>query len=229
VSVVAVRNVPRWYLWLPGDPLSYEKWPAALIGLPIAARLVHQAVLRPVKCLLVLAAVYVGARSTLWLVPATLGFAWAGNRWAGSQSWATSGRALRSYRRCQVRGKLRQRWPKLMRDAGVIDTYHRPPPHGLIRRTDIGVATKVRHGRVAVTSDELDDARVKLSGLIGNCHSVRVRRLSDEHSMLYVNLGNPLVGIIPASTMPVAAFPRVTLAGRRRATGSSPPCWDCTS
>jgi hypothetical protein len=98
-----------------------------------------------------------------------------------------------------------------MRDGDVVDAHHKPPPHGPIWRTDTGVKLKVRHGRVAVTADEVKSSCTKLAGLVGNVHSIRLREVNPDYSWMYVNLANPLAGTIPAASMPVAEFPRVTL------------------
>jgi hypothetical protein len=211
MSVVAVRNVPRWMLWLPGDPLRYEKWPGPFIAVMVCGELLHQAVLRPVRLAVVAVAAYSTWAVSPWLGLAILVLTTGWDRLARSRSWAASGRLARSYRQCQVRGTLRKRWPKLMRDGDVVDAHHKPPPHGPIWRTDTGVKLKVKHGRVAVTADEVKSSCTKLAGLVGNVHSIRLRPVNPDYSWMYVNLVNPLAGTISAASMPVSPFPRATL------------------
>jgi hypothetical protein len=209
-TVVATRNVPRWMLWLPIDPLVLHKW-GGLWVLPAAVVAVKYALLSPVKLATAVLACWWAVAGVWWLGLFPVALAWGLDRFLGSPRWAASGPFRRSYRACQARGKLRRSWARFLRDSKAIDPHHRAPRHGRIHRTSTGVSCRIYHGHSGVRFDELADAMEVLTGLVGGLHSIKLRRVNPDWCVMYVNVVNPLRETLPYRTLPPAAFPRITM------------------
>ena len=209
---VAVRNVPRWTLWLGNvDPMTLERW-GKFVWLPLLWLAVRAACLRPVRTGVVVASAYVAASLTWWAGVLFLVGCLGWDRASRARSSAASGRSIGAYRRGQVRGKLRQNWNRYLRASQAVDGQHVVPKHTLwIRKTDTGMRVKVKHGPAGITISDLRDAAPTMTGLIGGIHSVRIRPVNPDYCEMYVNLINPLGGIMPIGGFPVSPFPRVTL------------------
>jgi S-DNA-T family DNA segregation ATPase FtsK/SpoIIIE len=209
-TAVPVRNIPTWLLWVNADPIKLDRW-GKFVWLPLLGLGLRALVLRPVKLAVVAVAVALALAVTLWLGLALVAAAWALDRWIGSRGWAASGLVARSYRRCQVRGKLRRGWTRYLVRARINADGIGVPRHGWIRSTDTGLRVRVKHGAVGVDVDDVRE-RIKLvTGMVGGLQSIRVRDRGPDFCELYVNLADPLAGLVPAAAMPVSAFPRVTL------------------
>lgn len=111
-------------------------------------------------------------------------------------------RLLRAYRRCQLRGRVRRSWPKLMAETGLINGDGEPMRHGRITATSTGLATTVANGSAARTADQVRDAAPVIAGML-DVHSVRARRLDSARTRLTIHQVDPLSPIIKLSELPV--------------------------
>lgn len=210
MTTTPVRTVARWMLWLPGDPLKLERWPLWALPVVFVVAAVRACVYRPVKLAVALCAVwFASAEWWLGLIPVILAVGL--DRLLGSRSSAASGRRSGAYRACQARGRIRRDWAQLLLGTGAVKAGGKVPRHGWIRRTDCGLRVRVHHGQAGITVAALQEKADVLAGLIGGVHSVRLRRHNADWCTLYVNLISPLAGTIPASQLPAAPFPYVTL------------------
>jgi S-DNA-T family DNA segregation ATPase FtsK/SpoIIIE len=243
-NAVPVRNIPTWMLWVNADPIKLARW-GKFVFLPLLGMGLLALVTRPVKLAVVALAVVLAGTGLWWLGLALVAAAWALDRWIGSREWAASGLWSRSYRRCQVRGQLRRGWTRYLVRAKINADGIGVPRHSWIRGTDTGLRMRVKHGAVGVDVDDVKDRIHLVTGMVGGLHSIRVRARTPDYCELHVNLVDPLAGLIPAASMPVSPFPRVTvgkaaeghwfrptLSGRMvlivgsTGAGKSSLCWD---
>lgn len=208
--VVATRNVPRWMLWLPVDPLVLDRW-GALWVLPALLYAGKWVLLRPVRLAVAGLALWLAVAGVWWLGLFPVLLAYGIHRGIGAGGAAASGRLARSYRACQARGRLRQHWAGYLRRAGIVPTGARLPAHGWMRRTSSGFRCKVRHGKAGVSEDDITDGLRVLTGLVGGLHSIRWKPVNADWGLLYVNILDPLRELIPARTLPVPSYGKAVL------------------
>lgn len=209
-ATVAVRNVPRWMLWLPVDPLVLDRW-GGLWPVPALAYAGKWLLLRPVKSAVAGLALWLAVAGTWWLGLFPVLLAVGIDRWIGAGGAAASGRLARSYRSSQARGRVRRHWAAYLRTAGIVGATGRVPRHGWIRRTDDGLRVLVRHGKAGVSESDIIDGLEVLTGLVGGLYSIRWRSGGPDAGMLYINLRNPLATLIPHRLLPVAGFGKACL------------------
>jgi S-DNA-T family DNA segregation ATPase FtsK/SpoIIIE len=209
-TAVAVKTVPAWMLWLDADPIKLSRW-GKFVWLPLLGYALRWLVLRPVKLGVAAFAGWLWSATNPVLPLVMVIGLWAWDRWSSSRGVAASGRVARAYQRCQVRGKIRQNWRRLLVRSRISADGIGIPRHGFIRATDTGLKLRVRHGEAGVAIADMRERLPLVTGMVGHLHSIRLRERNPDYCEWYVNLVNPLRGTIPAAAMPVAAFPKVTL------------------